>query len=51
MTNIDKQTLVETYQTNKCISKITITDEKIYREMLQVLLQQLDYSLLKISFY
>ena len=29
MKNIDKQTLVEAYQTNKCISKITITDEKI----------------------
>ena len=47
MTNIDEQTLVEACQTNK----ITITDEKIKREMLQVLLQQLDYCLLKISFY
>ena len=35
MTNIDEQTLVEACQTNK----ITITDEKIKREMLQVLLQ------------
>ena len=32
MKNIDKQTLVEAYQTNKCISKITITDEKIQRD-------------------